>query len=112
MGFSCITLSRVLLAQGRTEDACSELAASLQHLGLLAPNTSTEVEFLRTVAEVQLAAGEKDAAHQTLRRGLAALRQSADKIPDWVARQRYLTKVPVHTHCLALAHSWWNEPDL
>jgi hypothetical protein len=112
----CLTaysaLLRVLLVQGRIADACSELAAGLRLLGSLAPNTSTEVEFLRTVAEVQLAAGEQDAAHQTLRRGLAALRQSADKIPDLIARQRYLTKVPVHAHCLALAHSWWNEPQL
>jgi hypothetical protein len=99
-------LMKALQCQGRLEEA---VTVAKEGLALLAEQGGTgwsEVPFRVAVVETLHAAGELDEARSALRDALRQIEIRAEKIPDPVWKERYLTERPDNVRAFELAREW------
>ena len=87
--YTLSTLARVLLAQGRAQEARLAAEEGLAVLHAVQGVGFCEVDLLTTAAEAQLAAGCVDVGRQTLSRALDRVRVRAGGMLDAGLRRRY-----------------------
>lgn len=100
------TLCLVLAAQGRNDEARSCAVDGLAVLDAVGGVGFSEVDFLTTAAEVQLAAGDLEAGRRTLMRALERIRIRAERMPDAEIRRRFEQEFIENVHARDLAAQW------
>jgi hypothetical protein len=101
--------ARILLEQGRAEEALAVAEAGVRELERLGLEGSGEIALRLSLAEALHATGKTDAAYATLADILPRLKKRLDDIPEPAARERYLTNVPANARVVALAKAWLGE---
>jgi hypothetical protein len=101
--------ARILLEQGRTEEALAVAEAGVQELERLGLEGSGEIALRLSLAEARHAAGRVEAARAALADTIPRLQKRALDIPVPAARARYLTNVPANARVIALARAWLGE---
>lgn len=102
-------LLRLLLNQGRLDEAAL-LAAEAEHtVNELGPLGEFDIHLRQLSAEVSLAAGQHRSGCAALERARDALLLRAGRILDRSARRRYLTAVPLNARVLVLSRRWLSE---
>jgi serine/threonine protein kinase/tetratricopeptide (TPR) repeat protein len=102
-------LLRILLNQGRLDEAAL-LAAEAEHtVNELGPLGEFDIHLRQLSAEVSLAAGQHRSGCAALSRARDALLLRAGRILDRAARRRYLTAVPLNARVLVLSRRWLTD---
>jgi hypothetical protein len=101
--------ARILLEQGRTEQALAVAEVGVQELERLGLEGRGEIDLRLSMAEALHAVGRTDAAHTALADIIPRLKKRLDDIPEWAARERYLANVPANARLVALAKAWLGE---
>ncbi|WNG45153.1 protein kinase [Archangium minus] len=106
------TLSAVLLAQGRHEEARQEAELGVQRLEQLGNAGVHAVSTRLVLAEACFAQADTGAGEVALRKALECVQERASDIPDPALRERFLTQVPENARTLELARQCWGAlPD-
>jgi hypothetical protein len=98
--------SRILLEQGRVEEALAIAEDGVQELERLGLAGYGELALRLSLVEARHAAGQVKAARALLMDAIQHLQKRLTDIPEAAARERYLTKVPVNAQLVALAKEW------
>lgn len=101
------TLIHSLLQQSRAaaaSAAAAEAVACLESMGGSAGYA--EVALRLAIAQAHKARGDRDAARHELQEAQRQIRLRAERIPDALARERYLTAPPENKLIAALAREW------
>jgi tetratricopeptide (TPR) repeat protein len=101
--------ARILLEQGRAQEAIPVAEAALTELERLALAGSGEVDLRLSLAEALHAAGRVEAARAALSDAIPRLKKRVSDIPEPAARERYLTNVPANARLVALAKAWLGD---
>ncbi|NUQ78751.1 MAG: protein kinase [Polyangiaceae bacterium] len=101
--------ARILLEQGRAEEALAVAEAGVQELEQRGIEASGEIELRLSRAEALHAVRRGEAARAALADTLPRLKKRVDDIPESSARERYLTRVPANARVIALAKEWLGE---
>ncbi|HEX2568422.1 MAG TPA: protein kinase [Polyangia bacterium] len=99
-------LARVLLAQGRTEEARGVVDQGMVTLVVLGEHYWMDVKLLGVTAEVRHAAGDREGARQAILGAVERIRARAARIPEEAMREKYLTQVRDNAHAFELARRW------
>jgi eukaryotic-like serine/threonine-protein kinase len=95
-------LGRVLMAQGRADEARAQTDDGLVLVGRLGGTGRKEMKLRLRAAEARLATGDEEATREALIEARAALEARAATIPDPALRARYIEEVPDNAALLAL----------
>jgi len=101
--------ARILLEQGRAEEAIAVAEAGVRELERLGLEGNGEIDLRLSLAEAHHAAGRVEAARAALSDTIPRLKKRALDIPDPSARERYLADVPANARVIALAEAWLGE---
>jgi eukaryotic-like serine/threonine-protein kinase len=101
--------ARILLEQGRSEEARAVAEAGVGELSRLGLEGSGEIELRLSLAEALHAAGRAEDGRATLADVIPRLKKRLDDIPEPAARERYLANVPANARVVALAKEWLGE---
>jgi hypothetical protein len=101
--------ARILLEQGRAEEALAVAEAGVRQLEQLGLEGHGEIDLRLSMAEALHAAGQVEAARAALADTIPHLKKRLDDIPEPAARERYLTNVPTNARVVALAKAWLGE---
>jgi hypothetical protein len=99
--------ARVLLEQGRAEEALAVAEAGVQELERLGLEGRGEIDLRLSLAEALHEVGKIEEARAALADILPRLKKRLDDIPEPAARERYLTSVPANARVVALAKAWF-----
>jgi tetratricopeptide (TPR) repeat protein len=95
-------LSRVLLAQGRTDEAKGAAEGGLAVLAKLGGMGFMDVKLLLAVAEVRRATGDLEAARESLLEAARRIERRGARIPDVLGRERFWSAVRDNVRVLEL----------
>jgi len=95
-------LGRILLAQGRTEEAYTAVEEVLGRLEAEGRGSFMDIKLYLVAGEMRLAQGKDQAAHQALERAAELIEQRAARIGDADVRERYLHGVRDHVRVFEL----------
>jgi hypothetical protein len=98
--------SRILLEQGRTEEALAIAEEGVQELERRDLAGQGEIALRLALVEALAATGKAEAARAALEKTLAQVRRRLADIPEAAARERYLTQVPTNARLRELAQQW------
>jgi tetratricopeptide (TPR) repeat protein len=99
----CALLGRILLAQGRLEEARAVVEDGLVQLGVQGGQGLHDTKLYLTAAEVRHALGQEETARAALRQAAHRLAACAAKISDPAARQRFLDHSREHARLRELS---------
>jgi tetratricopeptide (TPR) repeat protein len=99
-------LAKALRGQNRPVEAKSVADDGFELLAKLGGTGWSEVPFRVAAAEALDAAGDRDAARAALREALHQIAIRADRIPDAVWRERYLSGRSENRRAFELAREW------
>lgn len=102
-------LSRIVLGQGRAEEARALAEDGVKELERLGLAGRGELELRVALASALAALGRTDEARSAVAAALPRLKMRLDDIPAGAARERYLTHVPASARLVALATEWLGE---
>jgi tetratricopeptide (TPR) repeat protein len=102
-----VTLSGVLRAQQRLEEARAEAERSVRALEQLGEAGALSVGTWLALAEACFALRDGEAGERALREALRCLHLRAADIPTGADRERFLSQVPENARVRALAHEQW-----
>jgi hypothetical protein len=101
--------ARILVEQGRTEEALDVAETGVREIERLGIEGSGEIDLRLSWAEALHAAGRAEDARATLSDTLPHLKKRLDNIPERAARERYLTNVPANARLVVLAEAWLGD---
>jgi tetratricopeptide (TPR) repeat protein len=102
-----ICLSAALRGQGRLADSLAEAVQAVRLLEQVGGAGAASVEAWLALAEACLAQGDDAAAEEAVRKAVDCLRLRAADLPDAVARERFLSRVPANARVIQLARQRW-----
>jgi hypothetical protein len=94
---------------GRPDEAAAVAREGLDLLARLGGTGFSEVPFRVAAAEAFAAAGELDEGRRALRAALDHIAIRADKIPEPLVKERYLTGRPENIRARELARDWFGQ---
>jgi len=101
--------ARILLEQGRTEEALDVAETGVRQIERLGIEGSGEIDLRLSWAEALHAAGRAEDARATLSDARSRLGKRLDDIPERLWRARYLTNVPANARVVMLARAWLGD---
>jgi hypothetical protein len=101
--------ARILLEQGRAEEALAITEAAVREQERLGLDGHGDIDVRLSLAEALHAVARVEDARAALRDLLPRLQKRLDDIPEPAARLRYLTNVPANARVVALTRAWLGE---